>query len=185
MGYLDLLANNVLLRWLTGNRPRYELAVSMAGVRLGDRILQIGCADMRLVAALGAKVGYTGRACAVDADADLAQRAGQAAERAGVLVEARQAPLDRLPYDDGAFDLVVVRPDGSLAASLPALAPAFAEALRVLRPGGRCLIVADERSPRGAPAEAIRQLGSHGFRAARLLANREGLAFLEAVKAGA
>ena len=183
MNFSELVAQNILLRWLTGNTPRYDLAVSMAGLKLGDRFLLIGCADPRLVAALAAKIGFTGRACVVDPDAAAVQRAQRAAEKAGVLVETQEASLDRLPYDADAFDLVVVRPGGSLSASIARLEPALPEALRVLRPGGRCLIVADAKLSHGASEDAIRQLGEHGFRAARLLAEREGLMFLEAVKA--
>ena len=42
------------------------LSVSMCGAKLGDRVLVVGCGDPRLVAALGAKAGLSGRACAVD-----------------------------------------------------------------------------------------------------------------------
>src|SRR5579871_5290645 len=48
--------------------PTDPLAVTMTGVKLGDRFLAIGLGDPRLTAALAAKAGLTGRACAVDAD---------------------------------------------------------------------------------------------------------------------
>jgi cyclopropane fatty-acyl-phospholipid synthase-like methyltransferase len=38
----------------------------MVGVKLGDRLLQIGCGDGGLFAALAAKTGLTGRAAAID-----------------------------------------------------------------------------------------------------------------------
>jgi len=46
------------------------LAVSMSGLKLGDRLLMLGCADTALAAALAAKVGLTGRACVLDESAD-------------------------------------------------------------------------------------------------------------------
>ena len=50
------------------------LAVSMAGIKLGDRLLVLGCGDPMLVAQLAVKTGLTGRAFAVDARADLTAR---------------------------------------------------------------------------------------------------------------
>ena len=37
----------------------------MTGVKLGDRLLQLGCTDASLVAAISSKVGLSGRACAL------------------------------------------------------------------------------------------------------------------------
>ena len=45
------------------------LGVTMAGVKLGQRLLAVGTKDPKLVAALGVKAGLTGRTCVVDADA--------------------------------------------------------------------------------------------------------------------
>ena len=59
----------------------------MTGVKLGDRIAQIGCADGGRLAAVAAKAGLSGRAVAVLPDEVSAERARKGAERAGVLVE--------------------------------------------------------------------------------------------------
>lgn len=192
MGFKDLLAQNVLLRWLGGKGASYDLALSMTGVRLGERFLVAGAGDPGLITALAGKVGYTGRACAADADAAVVARAARTAERAGVLVEVEHTPLSQLPLDAGAFDLVVCRPgQGSAVAADPA---ALAEFARVLRPGGRCLFLLDVARHRGAAAgdggraapesaSLIERLRAAGFRAARELAQRDGLAFVEAIKA--
>ena len=81
------------------------LAVSMSGVKLADRLLVIGCSDPSLIAALGAKVGLTGRACAVDEDPSLVASAAQIAEREGVLIESAPAPGLKVPYPDESFDV--------------------------------------------------------------------------------
>jgi 16S rRNA G1207 methylase RsmC len=52
-----------------------------------------------------------------------------------------------------------------------------AEAFRVLRLGGRCTVVT-----RGRHDSIPEQLQQQGFKAARLLAQREGYAFYEAIK---
>ena len=92
----------------------------------------------------------------------------------------------------GDFDVIVVNVPGSPALAGHAL---FREAVRVLRPGGRCVVVtkpARASSPGAgparaghaamAPAELVETMRGAGFRAARLLAEREGLAFAEGVK---
>ena len=73
------------------------LIVGMTGVKMGDRMLQIDCADGGALAAVAAKVGLSGRAVAVVPDVATAVRARKAAERQGVLVEVEVAPPTALP----------------------------------------------------------------------------------------
>lgn len=176
----------------TSAAPRDPLAVTMTGVKLGDRLLVIGCREARLVAQLAIKPGLSGRACAVDEDAALSARAAAAAQSEGALLESETAPPTMLPYDEAAFDLVVLNHVLSQARA-ERRAGMLAEVRRVLRPGGRC--VAIERSRRGGLAGLLRgaaadtgeleaALNTAGFRATRTLAEREGLAFVEGAKKG-
>lgn len=169
------------------------LSVSMTGVKLGDRVLVVGCGDPRLIAALAAKSGMSGRACAVDESPDLATKAGSVALKEGVLIETSSALPHALGFDGESFDLVVLRDAGTRDRQSRALV--VQEAWRVLRPGGRCMAI-DTLAPSGvaamlggpAPAradsgtEAIEVLKAQGFVAVRTLAEREGLRFVEAVK---
>jgi SAM-dependent methyltransferase len=176
--------------------PTDPLAVTMAGVKLGDRLLAMGMRDTALIAALAAKSGLTGRACAVDADEALVKSGAAAIEREGALVEATRAPWGMLPYDESSFDVAVVR---DVFMTLPAQARALAasEAHRVLRPGGRVVVI--EAAPRGGLVGALlnRQQGDPdyapsggaiavlvrgGFAAVRQLADHEGQIFVEGVK---
>jgi len=120
----------------------------------------------------------------------------------GVLVEVRVGALDRLPFDDGAFDIVVIHSTrGQLAAaSGDGRVAMLRDALRVLRPGGR-LIVIEPGTPAGlgsmlrsAPAAQAAYdaaggtqaaLQGAGFGAVRGLADREGLKFAEGLKGAA
>ena len=164
------------------------LAVSMAGIKLADKLLVIGCSDPKLVAALASKVGLTGRACAVDDDEARVGNAATVAEREGVLIETALA-RGTIPYPDDSFDVVVLR----------APAPSFlesariAEARRVLRPGGRCVAIVGmaragargllgSRQPAGTAATMEQLLTTASFVAVRTLAERGGLTFHEAVK---
>jgi len=175
------------------------LAVSMSGVKLGERLLQIGVDDTALSGQIAAKTGLSGSASHAVGTGDDAVRVNRGAKKAGVLVEVRVTPLDRLPFEDGAFDLVVIH---SASAQLAAAAAEERVAMmrdlhRVLRQGGRLVAIEPGtarglrsmlRSTPGAQAAydagggtaaALRQAG---FGAVRELGDREGLKFVEGLR---
>jgi len=192
----NYIIENSMVWWLLKKRPAGEsLPVSMAGIKLGDRLLVIGCSDPMLIAQLASKTGLTGRAAAVDASESGSAAAADVAAREGVLLETFTSPWNALPLDSDSFDVVIIR---DVLPHLDAAKRAWClvEANRVLRPGGRCLVidgtakkgifqsgrteaVVSDYAAAGGPA-AI--LGAKGFKAARVLAEREGLVFAEAVK---
>jgi ubiquinone/menaquinone biosynthesis C-methylase UbiE len=172
--------------------PGEPLAVTMAGVKLGDRFLAVGVRDPALIAVLAAKSGLTGTACAVDADEAAVKKAAASIEAAGVLAEVTRAPWGRWPYADCSFDVAVIRN------LLPSLTPddrrhCVSEVLRVLRPGGRAVVIdGAERGTfawlrggsRTAPTgeDALESLKAAGFAAVRELANRDGVLYVEGIK---
>jgi SAM-dependent methyltransferase len=173
------------------------LSVSMAGVKLGDRVLVIGCSDPKLIAALAAKSGLTGRMCAVDESVDRSREAERVALSDGALIEAATAPYDVLPYESEAFDLVVLR-NVWQSRDAPGRLGVLQQAQRVLRPGGRCMVIdrvgaggiagilrGDHKSGSAEAEEASAALKRQGFVAVRALAEREGTIFLEAIKKNA
>ena len=175
------------------------LAVSMAGVKLGERLLQIGIDDGVLAGQLAAKTGLSGTAAHMVSSDDEAVRVNRGAKKVGVLVDVRVGVLDRLPFDDSAFDLVVVHSaHGQLAgATGEERVAVLREAHRVLRQGGRLVAIEPGTATglrsmlRAAPATqaaydaaggtsaALRQAG---FAAVRDLGDREGLKFAEGLK---
>ncbi len=173
MGFFDVFANNLLIKRLRGQSGQTELIAQMVGTRLGDRVLVIGGGDGRLVAAVGAPTGLTGRVTAVEPNATVANTVEVAATAAGVLVEVEAAAFDRLPFEDAAFDVAIV----PMPATVEALGAALADTWRVIRTGGRAMVVAAAGVPESA--RVIAALGHAGFRAARLLSERGGLAFYE------
>ena len=172
-----------------------SLSVSMAGVKLGDRLLVVGCSDPMLLAQLATKTGLTGRAFAVDERDAVVATAATVAAREGALVETATAPWTSIPVENDSFDVAVVR---DVLPSLPAhrRAACVAEIARAVRPGGRCLVI-DGSARSGISAlmggastppnyseqgGVVQILMSQGFKAARVLAERDGVLFAEAVK---
>ncbi|MBA2259713.1 MAG: methyltransferase domain-containing protein [Acidobacteria bacterium] len=176
--------------WFKSATPQEPLAVTMTGVKLGDRLLIIGCAHAKLVAQLALKPGLTGRTCALDEDAAMAARGADTALREGALVESETAPLTMLPHNDSAFDIVVV--NHAFRGLQPERRSAVLnEARRVLRDGGRCIVIEPSGrrglmalvSGSGPGTVAIESaMTAAGFRAVRTLAEHEGLAFVEAAR---
>src|SRR5437764_6624438 len=179
-----------------GNHP-HLLAVSMTGVKLGDRVAFIGAPDPARTAAIAAKVGLSGRAAAAVPDEQALARVNRAAAGAGVLVDADIGDARTLPYGDGEFDLAVIDDTGAMFEQLidGDRAAIAREAARILRPGGR-LVVLGGGEPTGlarwmsrTPASPFvvsgsinALLGANGFRIVRTLADREGLIFVEGLK---
>jgi ubiquinone/menaquinone biosynthesis C-methylase UbiE len=171
----------------------------MSGVRIGERVLQVGLDDTALAGALAAKVGLSGNAAIVVSDEPAAEKARSAASKAGALVEVRVAPFDSLPFLDHSFDLVVINSMGRLLASMDywVRETALREGHRVLRTGGRVLIVetgtrsglaallrpsSERDSHYERSGGAVAALRSAGFSPVRQLADREGYRFTEGLK---
>ena len=176
-------------------KRREPVPITMSGVRMGERLLQVGVDDARVAATIAAKVGLSGSAAAiVTAAADAARMKSSAAD-AGALVDVQTAPLDQMPFADGAFDVVVVHAVTGLLNSLdPATRTgALRECHRVLRHGGRIVtiesgtqrgIAALLRRPRANTEYAARggtvaALERAGFHPVRIVGDVEGLRFIE------
>ena len=180
------------LRKLGGPRA---LEVSMAGLKLGSRVLQLDGGDGELIAALAGVVGLSGHACAAVQETGQVAAFERAAARAGVLVEVKVTSFASLPYAAQAFDVVVIK---DVLGRMRQNDRVFClqEAGRVLRSGGRCLVI--EQSQRGglgalfsrqqldrqyAAGGARAALAAEGFAGVRLLAEQDGYSFTEGTRA--
>lgn len=168
-----------------------RLPVAMSGVRMGERVLQIGVDDPSLVGAIAAKVGLSGHAAIVVPDERQAARARAGAASAGALADVQTIAQAPLPFDDAAFDVVVLHATASPDTLADRGAPVLRDSRRVLREGGRIVVIegrargllARARPPRAPDSPgAVEALAAAGFRSARLLAEREGYRFFEAVR---
>jgi hypothetical protein len=178
---------------LRRSRGPADLAIGMAGVRLGERVLQAGTADPRVFALIAGKVGLTGRACAVVDVPAAAQRIEAAAAREGVLVEVTTVEHGPWPYDRASFDLGLVDGNTLLAGDAESRRLRLEEMRTVVRAGGRVLVIyrapmglagrlgfaASSHGPSAHGGTLVRAVEDAGFRPVRLLAEREGMTFVE------
>ena len=174
-----------LLRMLTRKRTREmdPLHVSMTGVRMGERFLQIGCSDKALLSGLASKVGLSGTAMVATFDEDEENRVDGVSGKIGALIERQPIGSGVLPFESDLFDMVVVDDTGGRFAALAEhrRLELLREARRVVRRGGRIDIV-EGAGTRAAQYDALRDLETAGFKPARLLAEREGFRFLEGLR---
>ena len=171
-----------------------RLPVAMTGVRMGERALQLGIDDPSLVGAIAGKVGLSGHAAIVVRDEREAAKARSAAEKAGALVEVQVQSSATLPFENDSFDVIVLHAArGSGSFEDAAATATVREAHRVLRAGGRLVIVENGAGPGGLAflrskptfpdsSTVVQGMSAAGFRAVRVLAEHEGYRFSEGLK---
>ena len=175
---------------------RDPLALTMSGVRLGERALQIGEGDTRVMTLIAARTGLTGRATIVLLTEDAATRVRRALDDAGTLADVGVVDQGVTP-EDAAFDVIIVHDvPQTIASSNSEVRSGWLQLChRVLRGGGRIVTVeagmpiglrawfrgSDVRTPE-KPGASESALAAGGFRNVRLLGDREGLRFVEAFK---
>src|SRR5687768_12852267 len=124
---------------LLGAQRFHRRLLDQAGVRPGQRVLEIGCGTGNLL--LAAKQTQPA-AIVVGLDPDLTAlaRASRKARRRGLAVQLDRGYADQLPYADESVDVVL---SSFMLHHVPAdqRGPAIREVRRVLRPGGALHLV--------------------------------------------
>ena len=119
---------------------RYSQVLEALQLGRGECVLEIGCGGGFLASDVARCVGATGEVRAIDISADqIAAAQNRCAELSWVTCEVGDAVS--LPYEDGTFDLVYGH---QVFEYVTPLETALSEVQRVLRPGGRCVIVATD-----------------------------------------
>ncbi|HMV18102.1 MAG TPA: bifunctional demethylmenaquinone methyltransferase/2-methoxy-6-polyprenyl-1,4-benzoquinol methylase UbiE [Rhodocyclaceae bacterium] len=112
--------------------------VQIAGLRAGDRVLDVagGTADLSL--AFAKKVGPTGQVWLTDINHAMLSRGRDRVVDNGFLLPVAQCDAEKLPFPDDYFDCVTV---AFGLRNMTHKDQAIAEMRRVLRPGGRLLVL--------------------------------------------
>lgn len=105
--------------------------VKHAKVHAGQRVLDVGCGT-GVVAVTAARLGAS--VTGLDLTPALLERARENSQIAGVEIDWQEGDVENLPFEDGAFD-VVLSQFGHIFAPRPEVA--VAQMLRVLKPGGK------------------------------------------------
>ena len=183
-----------LFRRLTRKNVRTmdPLAVSMTGVRMGERFLQIGCDDKSLLAGLAAKAGLSGTSAVATFDDASAARARAMGAKVGALIDVQPIANGTLPFENDYVDMIVIDDTRGAFASRPddERLACLREARRIVRPGGRIEVIEGLgggglfRNPitRAANYDMVRDLGEAGFKPVRVLAEKDGFRFVEGLR---
>ncbi len=116
-----------------------SFVIDLAGVRSGERVLDVAGGTGDLTAAFARKVGTTGLAVLSDVNgAMLGQGRARLLDRGVVNVPLAQADAQCLPFADASFDCVTI---GFGLRNVTDKDAALRSMLRVLKPGGRLLIL--------------------------------------------
>jgi demethylmenaquinone methyltransferase/2-methoxy-6-polyprenyl-1,4-benzoquinol methylase/phosphoethanolamine N-methyltransferase len=137
-----------------------DQTIELAGLRPGERVLEVGCGTGEVAQRARAGVGPDGQVSGIDPSADMIDVAHKKAARAGLDIEYRVGAIEALPYPDASFDVVLSSlmmhhlPDDLKSAGL-------VEVRRVLKPDGRLLIV-DFTRPRRRWSRLVMRIVLHG-----------------------
>lgn len=154
--HYDLVVNVLLL----GRARRFrEMTVDLAHVRPGEAVLDVGCGTGELTLAAKRRAGSQGAVHGIDPALEMIEVARAKTHRQGVDVDFRPGVVEKLPFADASFDVVLSSlmvhhlPDDLKRAGL-------AEIRRVLKPGGRLLVV-DMKRPTGFVSRVLTGLMLH------------------------
>jgi demethylmenaquinone methyltransferase/2-methoxy-6-polyprenyl-1,4-benzoquinol methylase len=130
------LMNDVMSAGL--HRTWKRFAVEISGVRTGDRVLDIAGGSGDLSRLFAKKVGSSGEVILTDINASMLSVGRDRLIDEGLTIPALQCDAEKLPFPDNYFDCVCV---AFGLRNMTHKDKALAEMQRVLKPGGRLLVL--------------------------------------------
>ena len=113
-------------------------AVAIARPRPGERVLDIAAGSGDLAAAMARRVGPSGEVWITDVNRRMLERGRDRLLDAGTLAPAVQCDAEKLPFPAARFDCITI---GFGLRNMTRKEAALAEAARVLKPGGRLVVL--------------------------------------------
>jgi ubiquinone/menaquinone biosynthesis C-methylase UbiE len=137
-----------------------EEAADLAAIRPGESVLEVGCGTGELTRRARSRAGSAAIVAGIDPSAEMIGVARAKSQRAGLGIDYRVAAIEALPFVDASFDVVL---SSLMMHHLPEDLKqlGLAEVRRVLKPGGRLLIV-DMKRPTGFLSRLALPIVMHG-----------------------
>jgi len=151
---------DLVMKVLTLGRERRlrQLEVDLSSARAGDKVLEVGCGTGTLTLAVAKRVGADGMVHGVDIAPEMVQVASRKNVRAGSPATFQVGRIDRLPFPDAMFDVVICSfmifhmPDEVRRRGLR-------EIFRVLRADGTFLVADMAQADLGALGRSMAEVG--------------------------
>jgi ubiquinone/menaquinone biosynthesis C-methylase UbiE len=178
----DLLVwffDTFLLRGTLQKLP--QRTADLAQLQIGESVLDVGCGTGALSLVACQRVGATGCVCGIDPGPRQVARARAKAERAGLPIDFQVGVIEQLAFPEHSFDVVLSTlvmhhlPDDLKRRGL-------AEIVRVLKPGGRLVIVDFKRAQEQPGQDARLGAGSLGLQDLPRLLEEAGCSQIESAE---
>jgi SAM-dependent methyltransferase len=143
----------------SGKRHKFlqlrQKTADLARLQPGERVLDVGCGAGALAMIAKQRVGATGHVSGIDPSMGQITRARRRAERAGLYVDFQLGVIEHLTFPDHSFDVVL---SSAMMHHLPddLKRQGLREIARVLKPGGRLLVLDFKRQEMPSAKKAHR-----------------------------
>ncbi|MEI8200415.1 MAG: methyltransferase domain-containing protein [Eubacteriales bacterium] len=130
------------MRKITLGRERIlrERTITLAGIKPGEAVLEVGCGTGTLTLAAKRRAGLSGKVCGIDLIPGMIEISRQKAEEASQDILFQEGSIENIPFPDNQFDVVMCSfmifhmSDGVRSKGIQ-------EIFRVLKPEGRLLLI--------------------------------------------
>lgn len=172
---------DLMVRWFVmhGREQEFrQMITDLAQLQPGETALDVGCGTGTLALVAKKRVGKTGRVCGIDPSVQLLTGARRKAARSGLPIDFQFGGIEQIPFSDQSFDVVLSTfmmhhlPDDLKRQGL-------SEITRVLKAGGRLLVIDFKRPEKYQSQPGQFGVGSMGLQELPVLMKEVGFSRTE------